>query len=178
MKHIPNQQPSPSPRNGLSLIEVVVSSMLVGLILVGALRCVGAVVRGRTITADEARARALAQQLMTEILNDDYVDGGLLPLFGPELGEPLVSFGPRSGFNDVDDYHLWSASPPENRSGTALPNLTGWQREVSVKWVSASNPANISVSDSGVKRITVKVRRNGTLLATLVALRSKEYTIP
>ena len=34
-------------KNGLTLVEVVVSSMLVGVVLVGAMNCVGAVVSGR-----------------------------------------------------------------------------------------------------------------------------------
>ncbi|QDU40151.1 hypothetical protein Mal4_45060 [Maioricimonas rarisocia] len=165
-------------RSGLSLIEVVVSTMLVALVLIGALRCFGAVLRSRTNTADTMRARLLGRQLLTEILNGEYVDPGAVPLFGPEAGEPLVTAGPRSGWNDVDDYHLWSGSPPQDRNGVPLPNLAGWQRDVAVEWVDPASPENVSLTDQGVKRITVVVSRSGTTLATAVGLRSDALDLP
>ncbi len=160
-------------RRGLSLIEVVISTLLVGLVLVGAMKCLGGVIRGRVSTSDSARAELLAQQLLTEIMNDAYIDEGGSPLFGPE--ESTVN---RSAFDDVDDYHLWSANPPEDRNGTALPNLTGWQRDVAVEWVDLANPANTSLTDQSLIRITVTVSRNGTTMATFVSLRSDKYTSP
>jgi len=81
----------------------------------------------------------------------------------------------RADWDDVDDYHLWSASPPQDRSGTPLPNLTDWQRDVVVEWVDPSNPSVTVGSDQGVKRITVTVRRNGQIVAQDFALRSEKY---
>ena len=168
----------PRRRHGLSLIEVVISTLLVGLVLVSALRCVGSLIRGHMSTSELARAQQLAQQLMTEIVNDAYTDEDETPLFGTEPTEPLVTIGPRSGWDDVDDYHLWTATPPEDRDGNPLPNFVGWQRDVMVEWVDPFNPANTSPNDLGVKRITVTVRRNGAMVSELVSLRSEDYTLP
>ena len=55
-------------RSGLSLIEVSVSVLLVGLVLVGAMNCVGAVISGRMGVSHEARGPQLAQQFMTETI--------------------------------------------------------------------------------------------------------------
>ncbi|MEX0725492.1 MAG: hypothetical protein WD065_04440 [Planctomycetaceae bacterium] len=171
-------RPQKRRARGLSLVEVAVSTLLVGLTMITAMTCLGNVITGGQSTADLARAKLLARQLLDEIMEENYADGGLLPLFGPELGESLITLGPRSGWDDVDDYHLYTESPPKDRSGATLPNCTGWRRDVAVEFVNPSNPANTSLTDLGVKRVTVTVRRNSVAIATLVGLRSKKYTAP
>ena len=100
-----------------------------------------------------------------EILENDYVEPDETPVFGCESSESGVS---RTDWDDVDDYHLWSATPPQDRSGTVLPNSTGWQRDVVVEWVDPSDPASTVGGDQGVKRVTVTVQRYGKLLAQVV----------
>ena len=108
-----------NPRAGLSLVEVVVSTMLVGLVLVGALKGVGAVIRGRVGTSDSGFGKHLASQLMAEIMENDYLEPVDPPTFGRETSE---SGGNRTDWDDVDDYHLWGSRPPTDRLGMALPN--------------------------------------------------------
>jgi hypothetical protein len=55
-------------------------------------------------------------------------------------------------------------------------NSTGWQREVTVEYVDPANPANTSLTDQGLKRITVAVKHNGDVITRLVGLRSDKYT--
>jgi Tfp pilus assembly protein PilV len=162
-------------RGGLSLVEVMVSTMLVGVLLVGAMKCVSGVIRSHMITGDSGRGPQLAQQLMTEILNTPYQDEGPSPVFGRESGE---SGGDRLDFDDVDDYDFWSAAPPEDRNGNAIFNTEGWQREVTVEFVDPANPDNVSGTDQGLKRITVSIQHNGKVVTTTLALRSDEYTVP
>ncbi len=167
----------PPLRAGLTLLEVVMSTLLVSLVLLSALNCVGAVVRSRTSISDQLKAQMLGEQLLSEILPTAYKDEGGLPLFGPELGEPATNVGPRSGYDDVDDFHLWNHGPPVTRTGATLPNLSGWGRSVTVEWVARANPASTSLTDQGVKRITVTVSRHGTQLAACVCLRTDKYSI-
>jgi len=162
-------------RRGLSLIEVSISTLLVGLVLVASMRSLGHVVRSRGTTSVNSRGLALAGQLITEILNTDYEDAGGSPEFGRESGE---FGGDREDFDDVDDYDGWSASPPEDQDGNALPNSANWQREVTVQFVDPNNPATVSGSEQGLKRITVTVRLDGTIVAESTALRSGEYFVP
>ncbi len=159
-------------RNGLSLAEVVASTLLVSVIMIGALNSLGAVVRGRLATGDAGYAKQLANQLMAEIMETEYQEPVDPPLFGREGAE---SSSVRTLWDDVDDYHLCSFSPPTSRTGTKLANTTGWQREVTVEFVSVTNPATVVGTDSGLKRVTVIVRRNGTILARAVALRSDKF---
>ena len=157
-------------RRGLSLVEVVVSTMLVGLVLVSAMKCLGGVIRGRMSTSDSGRGEQLAQQLLTEIFNTDYEDGGGSPVFGREPNEFTGSN--RSDFDDVDDFHNWTAAPPEDRNGNAVFNTSGWQRDVTVQLVDPADPATVSGTDQGLKRITVTVRHDGLVVTELVTLRS------
>ncbi|MCM2374806.1 hypothetical protein [Aporhodopirellula aestuarii] len=131
------------------------------------MRCLAAVIRGRTGISYQARGPQLAQQLMTEILNTDYKDQGPSPVFGLESGESEVN---RLDFDDVDDFNGWTKSPPQHRNGNPVANSTDWQRDVTVQWVDPSDPSTPSGSDQDLKRITVTVRYNGSVVMQLFAL--------
>ena len=167
-------RPSALP-GGLSLIEVTVATLLAGTVLVSALRCVGAAVSSRVRTADDVRAAFLTQQLMSEIVAQPYADtNDLVRVFGLELSEVYAANGPRLAFDDVDDYHNWNSSPPENPANVPHANLAGWRRQVTVEWVRPADLSVSTVSDTGLKRITVTVSRNGQVLSRLTALRSEK----
>lgn len=169
-----NQRPSirirkHASRSGISLVEVAISTLLVGMMLIGALQCCAGLLMTRTEVSDRAIANHLAAQLLTEISNTDYLDPNDPPIFGPE--EAAIN---RSQFDDVDDFHGWSSAPPEDSSGTALPGRTNdWHRAVMVQWVDLASPVNPTGTDSGLKRITVVVSKSGQSLAKCTALRSE-----
>jgi len=176
MGTLANHSRATQPRSGLSLVEVVMSTLLVGIVLVGAMNLLGATVRGRTKAADMVRAQHLAQQLMTEILSRAYAEDGtengadkiylLLIVVGQEA---------RSEYDDVDDFHGWDETPLFTRSGSLIPNTSGWRRRVDVTWVDPADPEIVVDSDQGVKRITVTVQRSGQTVAQLACLRSDKY---
>lgn len=159
-------------RRGLSLMEVVLSTLLIGFVLVGALQCAASVITGRVCSGDVARAQLLAHDLLAEIVVEPYEDEGDTPVFGPETSESGLT---RIFFDDVDDYDGWSKSPPQNHDGSSYLKLDGWQRDVTVEWVQPSNPAVAVGTEQGLKRITVTVSRNGEALATAIAIRSDMY---
>jgi hypothetical protein len=166
------------------LTEVVVATFLVGLLLVSALTAVGGLVRLRTAADLRTRAVLLADDLTSEILEHAYVDPdgdaqphpwaffGYGPILAPEGAE---ASGTRAGFDDVDDFHNWNASPPQHRDGTPLVNATGWRRQVRVEYVWAEATNLTTVADRGVKRITVTVFKDGVQLAELVTLRTRQW---
>lgn len=168
---------SSTPRNratrcGLSITEVIASTMLVSLVLIGALNCVAGITRGRMSTADGVKAGHLAAQLTAEILNQSYSDPNETSVFGVEGTENASS---RATFDDVDDYHGWTASPPRDDKNAEMSGLQGWQREVTITWVTAAAPATTAGTDQGLKKITVTVRKDGTILAQQVSIRSDKY---
>lgn len=152
-------------RRGFSLIEVAISSLLVGTILAAAMSTTGAVLRFRSSTSDLARATLLATSLLAEIQQKPYFDPNQTPGFGRESGEAA-----RSQFDDVDDYDAWTESPPKNQAGVDLSGLTGWSRSVTVARAQRAAPMQTAASDEGLKRITIVVSKNGVPLRTIDAL--------
>ena len=79
---------------------------------------------------------------------------------------------PRSAFDDVDDYDSWTASPPQYRDGTTIPNRTGWRQRVVVTRVTPANPTVTSGTDQGAKRIRVKIEYKDQILVDQSAIRT------
>jgi len=152
-----------------ALVEAIIAVVIVSVMMVAALRTVGASRLGQAWSANQLRALRLAQDLMAEIADKAYSDPDETPLFGPEASELLPG---RIAYDDIDDYNGLSESPPQDRTGTAIPGLSGWQRSVSVAWVTAGNAATTSLTDTGIKRITVTVSKGNVPLARLVRLRT------
>jgi prepilin-type N-terminal cleavage/methylation domain-containing protein len=153
-----------------SMVEVVVSAAIVGVMMVAALNTVAASKLGQQNTGDRGKGALLAQQLMAEILPQAYADPEQ-PDQGIQIDSNESSY-PRTDYDDVDDYNGWTASPPENKDGTVIPNRSAWARSVTVVWANAADPTQTSVIETGIKRITVTVTRGGDEVAALTALRT------
>lgn len=154
---------------GFTLIEAVMSVLIVGLMMVAALNTVGASKVAQAKNSEQVIGAMLAQDLMAEILNQAYQEPDDTVSFGRESGEYGSS---RTGYDDVDDYHGWSMTPPETKDNSVLSEYGGWTREVSVNWTSSITPELRSISETGVKRVTVTVKHQGRTVTTLSALRS------
>ncbi|MFC1653073.1 prepilin-type N-terminal cleavage/methylation domain-containing protein [Planctomycetota bacterium] len=154
---------------GFTMVECVISIVVVGVLLVAVLQTVGAAKLSQLSLVQTIQGQTLAQSLMAEILPLDYQEAGGSSVMGRDVDE---SEGVRTDYDDVDDYADWNAAPPVYEDGTVMSDLTGWQREVIVEWVDPENPANVSGTESGTKRITVTVRYQGRLVHSLTALRS------
>ena len=154
---------------GLSLIEVVASTLIVGLMAVAALNSLGAATRSSNSIGNRAVALGLADELMSEILQTAYSDPNGSAVFGPEGAE---SAGPRSAFDDVDDYNGWSKSPPQYRDGSTMLDRTDWRHRVEVARVLTSDPTQTAGTDQGAKQIRVVVEYRNEVLAELVAVRT------
>jgi hypothetical protein len=130
----------------------------------------GAAGTARYKTADGAVGSFLADGLMGEIMTLAYEEPNGVPVFGLDAGEVPTS---RSNYDDVDDYNGWTESPPADRNGVALPGLSGWQRSVKVEWVLASDPNQVSLVETGAKRITVTVKHGSIPVGAYVAVRTR-----
>jgi len=159
----------PARSRAFTIVEAVISTIIVAVMLVAALSTVGASRLVQQETSLAVRGRQLAESLMAEILRQDYQDPNEPVSFGPEADESAVT---RADFDDVDDYHGWSSSPPVAKDGTPLTNSTGWQRSVTVAWVVPKEPWQVAGAESYAKRITVTANYNNVPQATLVALRT------
>lgn len=160
-----------SPRRGLTLAEMFISIGLVGIGLTAALNAVGAAKVGQFRASLWQHGNLLADDLMSEILEQDYAD----PVDGPDsfgLRADESATADRTLFDDVDDYDGWSATPPQRADGTAMSQLPDWERLAEVFWVDVSDPSQIVAGNQGAKRIRVTVKHNGAVVAEIVALRT------
>jgi type II secretory pathway pseudopilin PulG len=156
-------------RAGFTLVEAVISILIVSVMLTAALHTVGASTRSQRLLADRATGGMLAQDLMNEIIGLDYEDAAVPNLLGTE---PSENDSTRLEFDDVDDYDGWMASPPQYRDGTPMPVDTDYRRTAHVEWVKPTDVTDTVASDSGVKRIVVEVTFGGRLITRLTSFRS------
>jgi MSHA pilin protein MshD len=156
---------------GITLLEVLIASVLVGFLLVAAMRALPGVLQTRTIAARRCDAACLAQQLLSEILQSAYEDP-------QQPGSPLgldasESPGHRTDWDDVDDCDGYAESPPEDKAGNELTQYTGWTREAWVEYLDPGDPQTTSPADQGLKRILVRVTSPDGEQTDLWALRSR-----
>lgn len=162
-----NSHPRRLSRCGLTLMEVVISTLIVGFMTVAALNGLGAATRSGELAGNRGIAHGLADDLMSEILNTVYSDPGGGGTFGLESGESA----PRTNFDDVDDYHNWNSQPPKTASGATIPNRAAFRQRVTVEKVSPSDPTQVVAgADQGAKRICVTIECNNVELARRYAV--------
>jgi type II secretory pathway pseudopilin PulG len=155
--------------SAFTIVEAVISTIIVAVMFVAALNTVGASRLTQYKASLVSRGRLLAESLMSEILRQNYEEPDGATDLGLDPGELATT---RVDYDDVDDYHGWSATPPTARDGTVLANSTGWQQAVVVRWVDPSQPDQVVATESGAKRITVTISYNGVPQASITALRT------
>lgn len=173
-------------RRGFSMVEVVVSTAIVGLMLTAAIAAVGASVMRRADTADRSMASYLGRSLMDEMDRKPYeaggaADGGSLSVSVTVVGEletPGAGDGGsgsdgRAGYSTLDSYSGLVDAPPTRADGTKIDGGSGFSRTVDIAIVDANNPALMSASDTGVKLVTVTVKKRGETLAVMKTLRTR-----
>jgi MSHA pilin protein MshD len=158
-------------RRGFGMTEVVVSTAIVGVMIVAALDAAGMVARTQRLNADRLTGPGLARDLLAEIMSLPYVDPQTASSsIGVDTGESSSS---RATFDDVDDYHNWSSTNAVAREGTSLSGYSGWSHAVTVTWTNREDGTAWSSNDTNLKRITVTVTSPAGVVTQLVGLRSR-----
>lgn len=160
-------------RRGITLMETVIGALLVGGVLATTLHLVAPTVRATGLAHDRLTAAAIADAMLDEITVHPFQDPTEpTGTNGREAGENSDT---RQDFDDIDDYHAWTA-PPQQPDGSPIPGLgSDWQVSVGVEHVRANDPSHVLATRTGVKRIVVSVSRHGVLLAERSALRTDAF---
>jgi Tfp pilus assembly protein PilV len=149
-------------RSGVTIIEAALSTIIVATVLVAALNTVAASRTIRSRVADRVRAQQLALDLVSEILQQGFAD-------------PATPAASRATWGYVDDYNGLVDSPPQTKSGDAIPDCTNWSRNVTVQWADPTTFAATSATNTGARLITVTVTRGSLVLASVTALRTSGW---
>ncbi len=147
---IPNQYQS--SRQGLSLLETTLATVLVSLTLVASLNSLAFVLTTTGRDAQTLQASQIAQTVLAEIASRPFRDPTETSTsIGLDAGET----SDRATWDDCDDYHNWSMSTITDRDGQVLPGAGGWTVQVKVTHGDPSNPVIELGGSSGFKCIEV-----------------------
>ncbi|MCC9604166.1 hypothetical protein LOC67_26735 [Stieleria sp. JC731] len=116
-----------SRRKGLTMLEVVVSLILVSGILVISLSASANLLRQRNEDVFHSKAQRLAGYFLDEISVLHFVD----PDGNQQLGVEDDETSQRV-MDDLDDYQGWTQSTPTFRDGQPMPGYEGWTVQVAV----------------------------------------------
>lgn len=150
-----------SRRRGFSLIEALVALTIVTVAGAALLARFGDQGRFVADSLDETVAEGLALQLMDEIAGCRFVAYGQTPNSTASFGASAYETGGtgRERYDDIDDFHGYSKSPPVDRYGVPLGTedasgttrhpkhqvptsaFANWRQSVAVYFVSDANPA-------------------------------------
>jgi hypothetical protein len=114
-------------RRGISMIEVIASTLIVATILLVSLTASSNLMRNQTVANAGVEGQLLACHFLDEVTSLRFEDPGLNRVFGREADESAAL---RTTLDDVDDYHGLVLSPPTDRQGVLLSGYVGW----SVAW--------------------------------------------
>ena len=142
---------------GFTLIELVISLVVVSVALGGVLMAINYTVTHSADPMLQHQAVAIAESYLEEIL--------LKPFADPDDDDDESS---RSLFDDVDDYHDWSDSGARDQTGTVITGLTNYNVTVTVVGTTLNG---IDAADS--KKITVTVSHPVGFNLSLSGFRTK-----
>ena len=128
-------------------MEVVISSLLVGTVLITSLSTTASWRRFHQQNREREITRRLADELVSEIMSTGFMDPSLSApgTLGREAGEGSTS---RLTWNDVDDYHTMSETTVRDKGGIVVADATGYVRTVTI------SPANAIVAGPGYELST------------------------
>ena len=156
-------------RNGFTLIEVLISILLVGLAIVSLVSANGAFTQANGAGAELSTAEFLIEQireLSTVLEVIDPITG--TATFGPETSETLANY------NDLDDFHGEVFSPPISADRISLTDLGAYSQQITVENVNASDFEQVVGNHlSFFVRVTVKIFLNTREISSASWLRSR-----
>lgn len=159
----------PRRPRAFTIAEVSVCVVIVGVMLVAALQTVGQSATVQQRIATRTRGSQLARAMLAEVMQQNYVEPSVTPVFGPEGGET------RATYDDVDDYNglIDSTSVGKDGSSLAVPSASLWKRTVAVEWADPLTLKAVAPQlETGVKLITVTVQYKNVVVTKAQALRT------
>ena len=155
-------RPDRRRRAGLSLIELVVAIVVIGVALTGTMLVVDTTTRRSADPLLERQALAIANAYLEEIAGKDYLD--------PDTGALCASVeSSRDRYDDVCDYDGLDETGARDQNGLAIAGLTAYRVEIDVdrsaRLGGVSGATNLLRIDATVTDPTGRVLRLSTYRA-------------
>jgi prepilin-type N-terminal cleavage/methylation domain-containing protein len=153
---------------GFSLVEVLISIVLVGLSITALVVASNSFTMANGAGADLSTAEFLIEQIR-EL-------SAMLAVIDPQTG--TTTFGPEeaglANYDDVDDLNGATYSPPIGSNRAVLNNLTGFSQHIVVQNVNKSNFDQVVANhSSNFVRITVTVSLNNRQISSASWIRAR-----
>ncbi len=132
-------------QRGMTLVELVIAMVIIGVGLAGVLSVFSTTVKGSADPVIHKQMLSIAEEMMEEI--------ALKPYTAVANAAPVACA--RDTFNDIGDYNGYSAANVCDIDGTAIPALAGYSVAVSVAAAADLNGV------AAAREITVTVTRGG-----------------
>lgn len=187
--------PNSPIRSAFTLIEALVAMTITAVAASVLLLAIETTLSSGDSAVERLIAEGLAEQLLNEALNQRFMESGTTatttPL-GTEASE--TGSGGRSLFDDSDDYHNYSANPPQGFFGETLGTgddeggtriaamkipphvLSDWRQQVKVFFVDPNNLANnLTSGTSQFRALEVTISRSEAGSWKTLAKRRRVY---
>ncbi len=156
-------------RDGFTLIEVLISIMLVGLAIVSLISANGAFTQANGAGVELSTAEFLIEQIRELSTVMPVIDPNTgMATFGPETSETLADY------DDLDDFHGAVFSPPISADRNTLTDLSAYSQQITVENVNASDFEQVVGNHTSFfVRVSVKVFMNTKEICSTSWLRSQ-----
>ncbi|MEM9825956.1 MAG: hypothetical protein AAF958_05180 [Planctomycetota bacterium] len=119
-------------RGGLTLVEVLVSVLLISGLLIGSIAASTGLSERRARLEQDENVETIFASIFDELRNVHFEDPES-PVWGPEPGETT-----RADFDDLDDFDGQSWLEPLDRQGRPFRSASGWRIDLAVEVVQAN----------------------------------------
>lgn len=141
---------------GASLIELIVTIVVISVALTGVLVGINQVTRQSADPMVLTQSRAIAEAYLEEILPKGYADPDTTG--GARDNDCSAEEGSRGAYDDVGDYDGLNENPPRDQNGQPLTALAPYTASVNVQCNQGSGPGGDTVI---AKLVTVTVTNAG-----------------
>lgn len=150
------RQPCAPKRDGVTLLEIVISVFLISTIVLSSLMASVNLLENQALGDEREMAEELIFMVLDEITAQPFEDVEDNRIFGREDDETSVV---RTSFDDVDDYDGLINTPPQNRDGTTVSEYANWTLNVSVRPAepTSAGTAISTENDAPLRLVTVAV---------------------
>lgn len=168
-------------RRAFTLIETVICAAIIAGLGVALLTSIGHATRGALVARERDTASSIASAMLADLFSTPHADDSASPLVPDTvtvLGVTVLGVvrpvPPREDLARLNDYNGRLESPPQDRAGNGLADLSDWAVRVDIQHVS---PATLgpAVSYTGLARVTINVAKGDRIMATRLIYRSSAW---